>query len=78
LSAHAFLGLKGVVRIALARFGCTARSSTLLEEDFFSSLTSIIGYLRRQITFVADMNAEFPRVVTTRWTSSGKASAWLV
>jgi hypothetical protein len=52
--------------------------STLLGEEFYTSLTSLIGYLRRQMTFVAYMKAKCPRVVTTRWLSLGKASAWLV
>jgi hypothetical protein len=34
--------------------------STLLEEEFYSSLTSLIGCLRRQMTFVADMKARCP------------------
>jgi hypothetical protein len=52
--------------------------STLLEDEFYSSLTSVIGYLRRQLTFVADMKARCPQVVTTRWLSLGKASARLL
>jgi hypothetical protein len=71
-------GLQGVVRIAPARIGCIARSFYSARCKDILSFTSLIGYLHRQMTFVTDLKPKCSRLVTTRWLSLGKASAWLV
>jgi hypothetical protein len=52
--------------------------STLIEEEFYSSFTPVIGYLLLQMIFVANCKANFPLVLTTRYLSLGNVSARVV
>jgi hypothetical protein len=46
------------------------------DSAFYSNLTAIIGYLRRQYTFIAELKAKCPTVATTRWLSLGAVCEW--
>ena len=48
----------------------------MLQQDFFSVLTVLIGYLRRQQNLVADMKTTCPKVALTRWLSMIKVMNW--
>ena len=45
-------------------------------EQFYSSLTSLIAYLRRQKNLIKDMNTKTPTVSDTRWESMSTVSGW--
>ena len=47
-------------------------------DDFYSTLTGIIGYLRRQQNLIEEMGAKCPKVGGTRWLSLGKVSKWIL
>lgn len=48
----------------------------LMGEHFFSSLKSLIAYLRRQHNLVKDMEAKALTVTDTRWESMSKVAGW--
>ena len=45
-------------------------------DDFYSGLTGLIGYLRRQQSLVQRMKMKCPKVADTRWLSLGKVCKW--
>ena len=47
-----------------------------LKEDFFSVLTALIGWLRRQQNLIADMGTTCPKVALSRWLSMIKVMKW--
>jgi hypothetical protein len=47
------------------------------DENWYSTLTALIGYLRRQINLVNEMGSKCPKVAVTRWVSLGKVLPWL-
>ena len=50
--------------------------TTYFNNDFYSGLTGVIGYLRRQQNLVQRMKAKCPKVANTRWLSLGKVCKW--
>ena len=50
--------------------------TTYFNDDFYSGLTGVIGYLRRQQNLVQRMKAKCPKVADTRWLSLGKVCKW--
>ena len=48
----------------------------LLKEPFFSTLTALIAYLRRQQNLVSEMRSTCPKVALTRWLSMSKNMLW--
>jgi hypothetical protein len=44
---------------------------------FYSTLTGVIGHLRRQKKLVADTKSTCPTVASTRWLSLGRVTKWL-
>ncbi|KAH6583989.1 hypothetical protein BASA61_007792 [Batrachochytrium salamandrivorans] len=48
-----------------------------LDDDFYSTLTAVIGHLRRQQNLVATMRSMCPKVADTRWVSMDSVSTWL-
>ena len=48
----------------------------LLQTQFYSVLTALIGYLRRQQNLVADMKTTCPKVALSRWLSMIKVMKW--
>ena len=52
--------------------------TNFFDEDFYSTLTGIIGYLRRQLNLIAKMKLTCPKVADTRWLSLGRVSRWLL
>lgn len=46
----------------------------LMGEQFYSSLTSLVLYLRWQYNHIKDMNTKAPTVSDTRWDSMSKVS----
>ncbi|KAH9270731.1 hypothetical protein BASA83_007091 [Batrachochytrium salamandrivorans] len=48
-----------------------------LDDDFYSTLTAVIGHLRRQQNLVATMRSTCPKVADTRWVSMDSVSTWL-
>jgi hypothetical protein len=51
--------------------------SALCDETFYSNLTALIGYLRRQQNLIASMRSTCPKVASTRWLSLGRVCSWL-
>lgn len=49
---------------------------SLMDDQFYSSLTSLIAYLRRQQNLIKVMNTKAPTVADTRWESMSKVSSW--
>ncbi|PXF40384.1 hypothetical protein BWQ96_09902 [Gracilariopsis chorda] len=49
----------------------------LLQNDFYSVLTALIGYQRRQQNLVAAMKTKCPKVALTRWMSMIKVMTWV-
>jgi hypothetical protein len=47
------------------------------DETFYAALTNVIGHLRRQQTFIAEMRGTCPLVAITRWMSMANVSTWL-
>lgn len=47
-------------------------------DEYYSSLTGVIGYLRRQYNLIEEMNSKCPKVADTRWLSLGKVCKWLL
>lgn len=45
-------------------------------DDFYSTLTGLIGYLRRQQNLVQAMKKKCPKVADTRWLSLGRVCNW--
>lgn len=45
-------------------------------DDFYSGLTGLIGYLRRQQNLVQRMKTKCPKVADTRWLSLGRVCKW--
>jgi hypothetical protein len=51
--------------------------NTLGEDDnWYSTLTALIGYLRRQINLVKEMGSKCPKAAMTRWLALGKVLLW--
>ena len=48
------------------------------KDKFYSTLTSLVGYLRRQQNLVAEMRSTWPKVATTRWISMYSTTQWLI
>lgn len=48
----------------------------LANETFYTQLTSLISYLRRQQNLISDMRTKAPKVSDTRWESMGDVSKW--
>ena len=48
----------------------------VLHEEFFSTLMALVGYFRRQLNLVEEMNSRCPRVALTRWLSMSKVMRW--
>ncbi|BBN17466.1 hypothetical protein MPTK1_7g14750 [Marchantia polymorpha subsp. ruderalis] len=48
--------------------------ASLMDEQFYSSLTSLILYLRRQQNLINDLKTKAPTVSDTRWESKGKVA----
>ena len=51
--------------------------SSFCDETWYSTLTALIGYLRRQQNLVNEMRSKCPKVTTTRWLSLGNVLPWL-
>jgi hypothetical protein len=49
-----------------------------LEEEFYLTLTALIGHLRRQQNLISSMRSTCPKVANTRWLSMYYVSDWLV
>ena len=49
---------------------------SLMGEQFYSSLTSLIAYLRRQKNLIKDINTKTPTVSDTCWESMSTLSGW--
>lgn len=49
---------------------------SLMDEQYYSSLTSLISYLRRQQNLISSMKTKAPTVSDTRWESMSKVSTW--
>lgn len=71
----------------LLRFWCGAHQLDLVVQrtvskfcgdEFYSSLTAVIGYLRRQQNLMSEMRGKCPKVAATRWLSLGKVLPWFV
>ena len=52
--------------------------SNLGGNEFYTTITSLIGYLRRQFNFIGEVGGKCPTVATTRWLSLGSFLKWLV
>lgn len=52
--------------------------SKVMDEEFYTMLTGLISYLRRQQNLITEMKSQATKVADTRWESMGKASSWLV
>ncbi|KAH6601738.1 hypothetical protein BASA61_001822 [Batrachochytrium salamandrivorans] len=48
-----------------------------LDEKFYSTLTALIGHLRRQQTLISAMRSTCPKVADTRWISMESCTNWL-
>ena len=48
----------------------------VLHEEFFSTLIALVGYFRRQLNLVEEMNSTCHRVALTRWLSTSKVMRW--
>jgi hypothetical protein len=46
--------------------------SHLCRDEFYTTLTGLIGHLRRQQNLIAEMSSTCPAVASTRWVSLGK------
>lgn len=71
----------------LMRFWCGAHQLDLVvqkaavsycDSTFYSTLTGLIGHLRRQQNLVSEMRSKCPAVSKTRWLSLGRVIEWLV
>ncbi len=51
--------------------------TTYYNDEYYSSLTGVIGYLRRQFNLIEEMNSKCQMVADTRWLSLGKVCKWL-
>lgn len=51
--------------------------SSALDEQFHSTLTGLIGHLRRQQNLVTEMRTTCPKVAETRWLSMSSVAEWL-
>jgi hypothetical protein len=69
----------------LIRFCCGAHQFDLVvsevvqafcDENWYSTLAALIGYLRRQINLVNEMESKCPKVAMTLWLSLGKVLPW--
>jgi hypothetical protein len=49
----------------------------LCGDEFYTTLTGLIGHLRRQQNLIAEMSSTCPIVASTRWLSLGKVCKWL-
>ncbi len=52
--------------------------TNFFDDDFYSTLTGLIGYLRRQQNLISDVKYTCPKVADTRWLSLGRVSKWLL
>ena len=52
--------------------------TSLCDDSFVGTLTSLTGHLRRQYNLIATMGSKCPRFVNTRWMSMSKVIKWLV
>jgi hypothetical protein len=52
--------------------------SKVYEETFYEDLIGLIGWLRRQQSFIAKVGSNCPKVATTRWLSLGRVLTWLL
>ena len=50
--------------------------SNLAKESFYSELTNLISYLRRQQNLISDMHSKAPKIADTRWESMSSVSEW--
>ncbi|KAH6578257.1 hypothetical protein BASA61_003987 [Batrachochytrium salamandrivorans] len=48
-----------------------------LDEKFYSTLTALIGHLRKQQTLISAMRSTCPKVADTRWISMESCTNWL-
>ena len=48
------------------------------DDDFYSTLTSLIGYLQHQHNLISIRKSTCPKVADTRWLSLGRVSKWLL
>jgi hypothetical protein len=48
----------------------------LIDEEFYSKMTGLISYLRRQQSLINQMKTQAKKVADTRWESMSKAAAW--
>lgn len=46
--------------------------------EFYEPMIALISYLLRQTTFINEMGCKFPTVCSTRWSTLGSATKWLV
>lgn len=74
-----------VAKPGFIRVWCGAHQLDLVLQDcyvhfgsdqFYSQLTALISYLRRQKNLIADMRSKAPKVADTRWESMGGVSLW--
>lgn len=49
---------------------------SLMSDQFYSTLTSLIAYLRKQQKLIKDMKTKAPTASDTHWESMGKVSEW--
>lgn len=49
-----------------------------LEGQFYSTLTTLIGHLRRQANLISEMRSTCPKVSDVRWISMFSSTQWLV
>jgi hypothetical protein len=48
-----------------------------LEESFYKKLTGLIGWLRRQQSFILETGSKYPKVADTRWLTIGRVLQWI-
>jgi hypothetical protein len=48
----------------------------LIDEQFYSHMTSLISYLRRQQSLIKEMKTIAKKIADTRWESMSKVTAW--
>ena len=72
---------QGFYRIwcALHQLDLVVQKSMKIFSDtpFYSTLTALIAYLRRQQNFIQEIKSKCPKVADTRWLSLGKVCNWL-
>lgn len=51
--------------------------SAFVDDEFYCTLTAVVGYLRRQSNLANAMGSTCPKLVTTRWLSLARVLPWL-